>query len=117
QITGHTGDWSAALVSVKHTGTLGHEARISCGDDFKGTVNADFDLSVPPWVDPPNIRPGTAGVIRVWLAANYFHAFGVRVGRVHWQTPVENKVSYSFDVEMDFLSGAPAIGQAGAPGS
>jgi len=115
QITGHTGDWTGVLSSVKHTGTEGHEARIGCGDDFKATVNADFDLGAPPFEDPPFVVPQAPGVIRVYLASDYYHEFGVRVSRIHWQTPVNDKVSYSFDVEMDWLSWPYTIGQTGLP--
>src|SRR5262249_37446504 len=115
QITNHTGDFSGVLVSVKHTGTQGHEARIGCGDDFRATVNADFDLGAPPFVDPPLILPQQPGVIRVYLAGSYFHEFGVRIERVHWQAPVSDKVSYSFDVLMDWLTSPYTLGKTGVP--
>lgn len=105
-ITGWNGDHDGLLFEVTHTGHGGHCARISGRDDWKGTVQADFDLDAPPYLSTtPNIRFGTTGIIRKFVSTTKFIQVPVVIAKVHYESAVQSQLKYSFDVAMSVLAG------------
>lgn len=110
-IRGWTGDDECLRFDVTHTGHSGETARITGKRDWRGTVQADFDLDAPPYNNAaggPNIRSGTRGVIRKYVAPvgqAKFIQIPVVIAKVHYETAVESQFKYSFDVEQSILAG------------
>ncbi len=104
-VKGWSLDEDGLLFDVTHTGTGGRTARIAGKADHKGTVNADYDADLPPYLDPPRIRFGTKGVILMFVSPNKPIQVPVIVAKVHYESAIESEVKYSFDVEESVLSG------------
>src|SRR5579859_7581585 len=94
-------------ILVTHSGSGGVAARLANVLDGHGTVNADLDLLAPPYLNPPYIVSGVSGLLIVNVAPLAGRAFQVPgiIKKVHWENPVQGKVSYSFDVEMNSIVG------------
>lgn len=99
-ITGHSLDIEVLTFNVTHTGSGGNAMRIGGYRDCKGTVNAHFDLDLPPYLIPPSIYESSTGVMLFWLSPSRAIAVPVIVKKVHFASKVDAAVEYSFDVEM-----------------
>lgn len=109
-IRGWSGDDEVLRFDVTNTGHGGETARISGKHDWRGTVNADFDLDAPPYgngAGQPQIRAGTRGVILKYVSTALDKAIQIPVivAKVHYESAVENQLKYSFDVELNILAG------------
>jgi len=104
-IRGWSGDHEIAIFDVTHTGSGGHTARITGKDDWRGSVNAVFDLDQPAYSTPPSIRPGVKGIIQKYVATNKVIQIPVVITKVHYESAVENELRYNFDVAMDSITG------------
>lgn len=112
QVKSHTLDEDGLIFDVSHTLTGGRTARIAGKADTKGTVNADFDADLPPYLPPVNIRFGTLGFIAFYYQPTKPIQIPVIVTKVHYEAAIENEVKYSFDVAENVLIGVvvyPAI--------
>jgi hypothetical protein len=109
-VRGWSGDHEVLRFDVTNTGHGGQTARITGKEDWRGTINADFDLDAAPYgngAGQPNIRAGTAGVIACYVATDLSKAIQIPViiSKVHYESAVESQLKYSFDVEMSVLAG------------
>lgn len=96
-----------ALFDVSNTGHNGRTARIAGKADTKGSVNADFDADVPPYLPPPSIRFGTTGIIQWFVTPTKAVQLPVIVGKLHFEASIESEEKYSFDVSENVLVGVP----------
>lgn len=104
-ITGSTWDEEINTILVTHSGSGGVAARIPNVLDGKGTVNADVDLLAPPYLNPPLIVPGVSGTFLIFIAPGRAFQVPAIIPKVHYESQVQGKVSYSFDLEMNSLVG------------
>jgi hypothetical protein len=110
-VRGWSGDDEVLRFDVTNTGHGGQTARIAGKQDWRGTVQADFDLDVPPYntnAGGPRIRAGQGGVIRKYVsqtAQDKYIQIPVLIAKVHYESAVESQLKYSFDVEMSVLFG------------
>ena len=112
QIKGQSLDEDGLIFDVTHTGSGGRTARIAGKADHKGTINADFDLDVPPYLNPPGIRFGSTGIILFFFSPSRPIQIPVIVSKVHYESAIESEVKYSFDVQENVLVGVivyPAV--------
>ena len=98
-------DEEVLIFDVTHTGTGGRTARIAGKADTKGTVNADFDADVPPYLPAPSIRAGTTGVILCFVTPNKAVQIPVIISKLHFESAIENELKYSFDYQENVLAG------------
>ncbi len=102
-ITSHNLDIERALYDVTNTSHGGDRARISGLRDCKGTVSADFDADVPPYLNPPFIEEGVSGIMLFYYSS---YALGrpiqvpIIIGSIHYKMEVGAQIKYSFDVAM-----------------
>lgn len=108
-VTGHSLDIMRILFDVTNTSHGGDTARISGKRDASGTVNADFDADLPPYLNPPNIIEGVLGIMLFFyspLVLGRPIQVPVIVEKIHYQSAVDAKTIYSFDVKMSKIAGA-----------
>lgn len=104
-IKSHNFDLEAMAHDVSGTAHGGRSARIAGKGDFRATVLAAYDLDVPPYLDPPSVRPGVSGVIYLGLSQTHGISIGVIITKLHGESAVDSAVMYSFDVLENVLAG------------
>lgn len=112
-VTGSSWDEEINAIDVTHSGSGGIQALLANILRGNGTVNADYDLLVrSPYFFPiPQIRPGVSGLFAFYVlgpvgaAGNRFFTIPCMIIKVHWETQVAGKVSYSFDVRLSSIVG------------
>lgn len=99
-------DLTALLIDVTNTGSGGLTSRLVGKLDAAGTVNADVDLNIPPYLAPLFIVPGVSGVVgkTVGPLGRIFQV-PVSVEKVHYQSAIDTEVKYSFDHKMNARAG------------
>lgn len=108
-ITGHSMDEMTQLFDVSNTGHGGRTARLAGKGDHSGTVNADFDLDAPPYLNPPNIRSGVSGIILAYFS---HYSLGrpmqipVIIEKVHYEVSIGSQSKWSFDVKENIIAGS-----------
>jgi hypothetical protein len=105
-ITGWTWDEEINTLIVTHSGSGGVAARIPNVLDGKGTVNADFDLLNPVYATPPILVAGQSGIAQYYVSPSRAWQVPNIIKKLHFESTVMGKVSYSFDCEMNSLQGA-----------
>lgn len=103
-IRGHSWEEQVAGLLTTHTQSGGKAARIAGVLDGQGNVTADVDAALlPPGF---SLKAGQKGVMTFGVgSASPFSVHGM-ILKVHYQTAVEGKVEYNFDVAMDSTTGA-----------
>lgn len=107
-VTSHNLDIERLLYDVTNTSHGGDRARISGLRDVKGTVNADFDADVPPYIFPPLIQEGVSGIMFFFYSAISLGRpiqVPIIIGAIHYKMEVGAQTKYSFDVSMNKLAG------------
>lgn len=107
-IKGYSLDLSCLLFDVTHTASGGNTARIAGKADASGTINADFDLDLPPYAASPLIVPGVSGLCLFYVnvAQSKFFQVPTIIEKVRYESQVESYLKYSFEVKMNSLAGA-----------
>ena len=104
-VRGWSLDEEVLVFDVTHTGTGGRTARIAGKADHKGTVNADYDADIPPYLAPVGIRAGGIAVILFFVSPSKPIQVPVLITKVHYEAAIENEVKYSFEVAENVLAG------------
>lgn len=107
-VESHSVDISVILSEIMHTGLGGDTGRLANRRDASGTVNADFDADLPPYLDPPRLREGQSGYILF-----YYSALSLKrpiqvpmiIEKLHYEMQQGSHTKYSFDVKMNALIG------------
>lgn len=86
------------------TGAGGLTARLAGKRDISGTVQADYDLDIPPY-GPVGIFDGLSGICAFNLNPLKAVQAPVIVEKVHYESAVESEVKYSFDVKANSRAG------------
>jgi len=92
-------------LDVTHTGTLGIQALLAGILRGDGNVKANFDNAQVPSTSPPFIRAGAGGLIDFYLGASTPFTVPCLITKVNYQSTVEGKVEYDFDVSLNSLAG------------
>jgi hypothetical protein len=104
-ITGHTWDEEVLRHIITHTGSGGIQARLAGVLDGKGTVQADYDGGLPPYLNPPLIVAGVSGLMLFYVTPQKAFQVPMIIAKVHYESAVQGKVSWSMDVEMNSQAG------------
>ena len=104
-VTASTWDEEINAIDVTHSGSGGVEARLANILRGRGTVNADFDLLAPPYLNPPQILSGFSGIGYFYVSPTRNFQIPSMILKVHWENPILGKVSYSFDIGLNSLAG------------
>lgn len=102
RITDHS--WAEAVdkLDVTHTGTGGLQALLAGIFRGQGTVKANYDTDRMPHATAPGIRAGLRGELQLDLGGADPFIIPAMITKVNYQSQVQGKVEYSFDVEFDF---------------
>jgi len=104
-IKSHNIEETVTLIDVTGTAQNGRTARIAGKADHKGTVNAEYDADLPPFLAPPSIRAGTTGICLFFVSPNKSIQVPVIVEKLHHESSVEGEVKWSMDVSENVLAG------------
>lgn len=107
-VTAHSLDISVLLYNVTNTSHGGDTARIAGLRDAAGSIQADFDADLPPYLNPPFIQEGVSGIFLFFYSAvslNRPIQVPMIIEKVHYSMQVGSQTKYSFDVKMNKLAG------------
>lgn len=100
-VTGHSWEESVDKLDVTHTGTGGLQALLAGIFRGQGTVKANYDSAAMPH-GAPRIGAGVRGALALYLGGATPFLIPAMILKVNYQTAVEGKVEYSFNVEIDY---------------
>lgn len=105
-IRSHNLDISALLFDVTSSGSGGLTARLAGKVDCAGTIQADYDLDLSPYLAVPAIVTAGRGFAYFYLSPTRFFQIPAVIEKVHYEVAVESEVKYSWDVKCDSRVGA-----------
>lgn len=117
RILSHSWSEQVDKLDVTHTGTGGQQALIPGILRGDGNVKGDWTnvSSGAGWAgvistNPPNIRAGTIGLLQFLLSTSQGFTVPCLVTKVAYQSAVEGKVSYDFDVSLNYFASKDSSG-------
>ena len=104
----HTLDISVMLHDVTCAQTGGVRARVSGPLEAAGSVHADLDLDIEPWMPAVNLFPGLRGIVGFGytggLTARVIQ-IPTSVEKVNYQASMEKELMWGWDAKMNALAG------------
>lgn len=96
---------SVLLHDVTGTAALGVRMRLAGPTDVQGQVTCDFDLDLPPYLDPPLILPGISGVAAFGLSSNRAIQVPLIVEQLHFASAIDSEVKWDTDMKCNSRAG------------
>ena len=104
-VTGHSWAEMVDKLDVTHTGTAGEQAVIGGVLRGDGNVKANLNDAQPIANNPPFLRAGQKGLLRFDVGTTTPTIVPALILKVNYQSTVEGKIEYDFDVTLDSLTG------------
>jgi|HubBroStandDraft_5_1064220.scaffolds.fasta_scaffold55141_4 hypothetical protein len=107
-ITGWNRKRSVLLFDCTHTGLFGvGTGRIVGKADSSGTVNADYDMSAPPYAPVPSIIEGVSGIILDFVSPTKAIQSPITIEELNWESNTTTQVKWNFTWKENVFVGLP----------